>query len=217
MISRPEVCFVSGWAGTDSLLCARSVHSTPADDSVFAGLDAAYDSGCRDFIGHSLGAMLLLEYALRRPCRKLVLLSGTPCYVGELGAPESEVRAMRAALERNRESLLKGFFRRAASPWIMSSEVEDSLVERAGAFSTEALSQGLEYLRRTDLSAAVPSVDIPVLLLHGAQDRITPVRAAEHLRLLLPSAQLHIFPAAGHLIHLEKHDEIAPAIEEFLR
>lgn len=70
---------------------------------------------------------------------------------------------------------------------------------------------------RVDLSARLPQVQIPTLLLWGDADAISPVGVGERLAELLPRAKLVVFAAGTHDLVLERADEVAPQIEAHLR
>lgn len=56
----------------------------------------------------------------------------------------------------------------------------------------------------------------PVLILHGAEDRVVPAGNAELLAARIPGARLHIFPRAGHLFLWECAEEANREIAAFL-
>ena len=60
-------------------------------------------------------------------------------------------------------------------------------------------------------------ITCPTLVLWGQQDRILPVRSAQHFAADLPCADLHIFPDCGHAPHLEYPDETAACIERWIK
>ncbi|HVB48266.1 MAG TPA: alpha/beta fold hydrolase [Burkholderiales bacterium] len=67
-----------------------------------------------------------------------------------------------------------------------------------------------------DLSAKLPSITIPVLLLWGDSDPISPVRVGEHLASILPCAHLHVIPGGDHDLVETHASVIAPLIDELL-
>jgi poly(3-hydroxyoctanoate) depolymerase len=69
---------------------------------------------------------------------------------------------------------------------------------------------------RMDLSARLPTLHVPVLLLWGDADPISPVRVGERLAELLPCAKLVVFAAGTHDLVSERADEVAPYIEAHL-
>jgi pimeloyl-ACP methyl ester carboxylesterase len=70
---------------------------------------------------------------------------------------------------------------------------------------------------REDLSARIPSIRAPVLLLWGDRDPISPVAVGERLAALLPTASLRIIPGGEHDFPVTHAAEVAPLIERFLR
>ena len=70
---------------------------------------------------------------------------------------------------------------------------------------------------RADLTAELPRVMQPTLLLWGDNDPISPAGVGEHLRRLLPNARLHIVKGGGHNIAQTHAAELAPLIEAHLK
>ncbi|MFQ5937667.1 MAG: alpha/beta fold hydrolase [Acidiferrobacterales bacterium] len=62
----------------------------------------------------------------------------------------------------------------------------------------QALRAGLQLLSQADLRAQVASIDIPVALVHGSDDQIVPIGAAQHLMAQLPRATLVAIEGGGH-------------------
>jgi pimeloyl-ACP methyl ester carboxylesterase len=54
--------------------------------------------------------------------------------------------------------------------------------------------------------------DVPVHVMVGTRDRLTPPRYAHRIREGLPQAQLTLFPDAGHMLPLERADGVASRI-----
>ncbi|TNC08897.1 alpha/beta hydrolase [Methylobacterium terricola] len=61
-----------------------------------------------------------------------------------------------------------------------------------------------------DLSAQIPSIDAPALLLWGDADPISPVAVGQRLASLLPQARLRVIPGADHDL-ARTHAEIVAA------
>jgi pimeloyl-ACP methyl ester carboxylesterase len=68
----------------------------------------------------------------------------------------------------------------------------------------------------TDLSARLPEITEPVLLLWGDEDPISPVAVGERLAELLPSSELVVLAGGTHDLGLERADEVAALIERHL-
>jgi pimeloyl-ACP methyl ester carboxylesterase len=67
-----------------------------------------------------------------------------------------------------------------------------------------------------DLSAELPRITQPVLLLWGDRDPISPVSVGEYLLRLLPNARLYVVKGGEHDLVEARAEEIAPIIERHL-
>jgi pimeloyl-ACP methyl ester carboxylesterase len=56
---------------------------------------------------------------------------------------------------------------------------------------------------------------MPVLIVHGEEDRLVPVSNARELARLIPHAELKTMPNAGHLLGTDAEQESAGALLEF--
>ncbi|MFZ2095873.1 MAG: alpha/beta hydrolase [Anaerolineales bacterium] len=63
----------------------------------------------------------------------------------------------------------------------------------------------------------ISQIKSPVLIVHGAKDRIVPVKNAHLLKAKLPQARLVIFPDAGHAAPIQFADEFNATVAQFLK
>jgi pimeloyl-ACP methyl ester carboxylesterase len=68
----------------------------------------------------------------------------------------------------------------------------------------------------TDLTSPLPQLTLPVLLLWGETDPISPVAVGERLAALLPRSRLKLIPSADHDLGLLQADQVAPLIDAHL-
>lgn len=61
-----------------------------------------------------------------------------------------------------------------------------------------ALQSGLNILSTADLRPLAGELDLPVLLMGGAKDRLVSPRALENVAALLPDAKVEVMPNCGH-------------------
>jgi pimeloyl-ACP methyl ester carboxylesterase len=59
-------------------------------------------------------------------------------------------------------------------------------------------------------------IDVPTLLVWGANDRLLPPQYADAWRTLIPGATAVVFPDCGHLPQVEKAAEFVSALESFI-
>jgi magnesium chelatase accessory protein len=114
-----------------------------------------------------------------------------------------ELFAMRTRLPGEVASFLK---RATASPIdARGIELYERLLHTSGH-----IGGALALMANWDLNpleAALPGLDLPVLLVHGARDATIPASTSRTVAGRLPDGRLHILPELGHLAHEE-----APAV-----
>ncbi len=174
-------------------------------------------------VGHSMGGAVALGLAVLRPeavaarVRGIVLLNSTARGPADDRLHRAWVRALDwPVLERvsshpvHGAVLTRGNF--GAAP--RRSDVEAARL--IGLQSPVAARRGFaRRLLGTDLSADLGSVEVPVLVLAGAVDRVVPPGESTRLVKLLPHADLHVFRGAGHMLPMERSAEITDRIVEF--
>ena len=126
-------------------------------------------------------------------------------YVESLAAPHSGEREAR----------------RWASPNLGASPAQASLAPAPRPDGQVELSYSPEWEAAIyhsgppDVWAELPRLRVPALLIYGAQsDTFTP-RALADMRRVLPNVIYHRIEAAGHLVPLERPDEVAQVIQSF--
>ena len=162
----------------------------------------------------SMGGLLAFE-RLPSSCEKVVLLSGTACFCKKegytCGTAERILDRMIAQLEQDPTSLLDAFFSNVHAPQKPSRQ---NRLYPPTDFN--ALREGLLYLRDTDLRSLIPSLQLPVLLMHGIADQIIPVDAAHWLDQHLPESQLITYESLGHALAAHAFEQTMQAAEHFL-
>jgi len=69
---------------------------------------------------------------------------------------------------------------------------------------------------RWNVEAELPELDLPVLLVWGAKDRIMHPRIGNQYLKALPQAEMLVVPDAGHSPHLEHPNIFASVLEQFV-
>jgi pimeloyl-ACP methyl ester carboxylesterase len=64
--------------------------------------------------------------------------------------------------------------------------------------------------------AELPGLRMPVLLLWGGQDQITPLKEARAMHALIPDSRLEIVPGCGHLAPDQCAKDFGPRMVHFL-
>ncbi len=69
---------------------------------------------------------------------------------------------------------------------------------------------------RPDSSLLLPTIDIPTLVLVGAEDTLTPPEEARDIHTSIANSRLVEIPAAGHISNLERPDAFNAAVREWM-
>jgi pimeloyl-ACP methyl ester carboxylesterase len=117
------------------------------------------------------------------------------------------------------EALVRAYVRGAAfRP--LAAEQEDMLVgpwlgEAGQAAFYRQIAQADQ--RFTDeIEGRYPDLDLPVAIVWGEQDEWIPVDRAHRLASLIPGAELHLVPNAGHLIQLDAPEALTDILQRRL-
>ncbi|WP_439486839.1 alpha/beta fold hydrolase [Blastomonas fulva] len=98
----------------------------------------------------------------------------------------------------------------------------EEMYQAFAATEPEAFIKGTESIEQTDLSPLLPKINVPVLLLAGAEDNMTPFNPAPSgvgfsvIKTLLPDCELHVLDDCGHYLVLEQPERATQLATEFL-
>jgi pimeloyl-ACP methyl ester carboxylesterase len=67
-----------------------------------------------------------------------------------------------------------------------------------------------------DVTERINEIHQPALIVCGAEDKMTPMRNSQFLASSLPAAVVKVIPNAGHMVMLEKPQEVVAALMGFL-
>jgi pimeloyl-ACP methyl ester carboxylesterase len=94
-------------------------------------------------------------------------------------------------------------------------------VEREGAKLVENEPAGIRLaaravFRRAGVREGLRDVRVPVVVIHGGEDRAIPRLAAERMVSAIPGATLKMLPRAGHLSAVEEPERVSELLLELL-
>ena len=183
-------------------------------------------------IGVSMGGGIALGFALRSRQRvnRLVLVDSyglqTTAPVHRLSYLFIQMPLLNeitwALLSRNRvmtRAALRSIFH---NPRVVSEELVDEIYAevrktRAGrAFIAFQRSEVLWGGLRTVYVGRLCEINVPTLIVHGAEDRLVPIDCARQAHRLIKDSQLHVMADCGHWPQREKPDEFNRVVSQFL-
>ncbi|MEW5423788.1 alpha/beta fold hydrolase [Amorphus sp. 3PC139-8] len=90
-----------------------------------------------------------------------------------------------------------------------------ALLDDVRANDPEAMVAMWDSLAQQDFRALQPTLDLPVLLIHGAKSRIYDLAVGRHQVAQFPRAELEIFKQSGHSPHLEEPEAFIRLLGDF--
>jgi 2-hydroxymuconate-semialdehyde hydrolase len=171
-------------------------------------------------VGHSMGGAVALSLAATRPERVTAVVGVSA--MGAPGAPLSEdldaLWGAEPGTEGAHDMLSRLFHDQSLVTASAVAARAEAMVAGAAAYASLFPPPRQRWSDDLTLTAeAVAAVTAPVLLVHGAQDRVTPLRtAALPLLDLLPDVRLHVLGRCGHGPFVEHPDEFRWVVSEFL-
>jgi pimeloyl-ACP methyl ester carboxylesterase len=161
-------------------------------------------------VGHSMGGAIVQALAVTHPevVRGIVLV-GT-------GARLKVLPAVLDGINKNFEETVRRIvlyaFSRNASPELIEAGVEYLLGCRPRVLYGDFLA-----CDRFDFMEEVRKIDLPALILCGAEDEMTPVKYSEFLHQQIRFSRLEILPGAGHMVMMESPEAFNRKLKEFIR
>lgn len=181
-----------------------------AEDAL-AVLTTAGESSAHWF-GLSLGGMVLQELALAHPeAVRSLILAATHCGGRTSTRPltEEEKASLAGSPYRRLANLYDSAFLLEHADWVAEDQ------KRFGKVPLHALTRQDQAAARHQACERLRDLSRPVLILHGAQDRMIPVDRARQLHELIPGSELRILPG-GHQFHSESFEAVVEAVNDFI-
>lgn len=165
-------------------------------------------------VGHSMGSLIALETAARHPAKV-----GALSLIGTAATMTVGPDLLKAA-EANDHSAVD-----MVSIWGLGSHAElggslaPGLWMHSGA--QRVLEQGRPGVLFNDLSAcnsyqnalaAAAQINIPATVILGERDMMTPLKAGKALAAALPNSRTVVLAGAGHMMMVERPDELLAAL-----
>lgn len=175
-------------------------------------------------VGWSLGAQLALHLAVQASAKvdRLVLIGASPRFVQAddwpAALPTATLDEFRHHFDLDPAATQRRFVALQSLGDAARRDVSATLgaaLTPADAAHHAALATGLRLLAENDLRTLASRVPQPVRLLHGSEDKLMPVAAAEWLADALPHGRLSVFRQTGHAPFVSRPADCATLIESF--
>jgi pimeloyl-ACP methyl ester carboxylesterase len=160
--------------------------------------------------GHSLGGAIAMTMALHRPeqIEGLILIGS--------GARLRVLPNILEGIFDKREETLRLIASLSFAPGNLPALREEGYTTMAACLSN-IIHRDFAACNNFDIMSALPSISAPTLVICGLEDALTPVKYSKYLADNIPRAQLAIIQGAGHMVMMEKPDEMSDAIAAFCK
>lgn len=164
-----------------------------------------------NIIGNSLGGHVALVYCSRHHdmVRSLVLTGSSGLYENAFGGgfPRREDK------EFIRKKVAVTFHDPKHADDALVDEVYETINDKAKLIRILSLAKSAI---RHNMATEIPKLKMPVLLIWGKQDIITPPHVAEEFHSLIPHSELHWIDDCGHAAMMEQPDKFNSILERWL-
>lgn len=172
--------------------------------------------------GVSMGGMIVQRMAIDHPSRVLSMTSIMSAPSGDVVAtpeamavisnpppsPQADYEAFIAHGMRNARTIGS-----PAYPWTDAELRERVIAEHARAFNPAGVGRQRAAIGADgDRTAELQKLDLPVVVLHGADDPLVQPIGGEQTAAAIPGAELRVIPGMGHDLPPGLHDTFAEAI-----
>lgn len=163
-------------------------------------------------IGNSLGGHIAQLYYLRYPekVKSMTLTGSSGLFENSLG----DTYPRKGDYEYIRKKTEATFYDPKFATKEQIDEVFEIVNNREKAIRIVVLARSA---LRHNLRDEVPKMNLPVCLIWGKNDNITPSFVAEEFHKLLPNAELHLLEKCGHAAMMEHPGEFNTIYEKFLK
>ena len=177
------------------------------------------------YIGWSLGSLLCNFIAAQYPQRvaKLVAIAATPKFTQSNswrhGVPAEQFERFANDLSINIRVVLEAFL--ALQVRRTKTARTTLMTMRQHIFASplphpDALAEGLNILRYTDMRLQLKCIEVPLLWVLGERDPLVPITIIDELAELSPLSEITVIPGAGHAPFVSHTENFIDVIMTFL-
>jgi 3-oxoadipate enol-lactonase len=170
--------------------------------------------------GLSMGGYVAMAYCQKYPMDlKGLMLVDTKAEADTSAGKEGRMKMIELVRKQGSGAVAEEMMPKMLSPKTPRSglQVAQKLRQIMEACPAQTIEHALLALRdRPDRTEMLASIAVPVLIVVGQADAITPPQVAQAMNEKIPRAELVVIPDAGHMSPMEKPTEMNDATRRFL-
>lgn len=171
--------------------------------------------------GLSMGGYVAFELWRRAPSRITGLaLIDTKAEADSPAAAQARVQSSETIRTGGMEAVVDGMLERVLGATTRATRpaVVEHVRRMILATKPEGARAALDALRTRPSSVAnLGGISVPVVIVVGDEDELTPVAASQEMAAAIPRSELRVLKGAGHVTSLESPEEVTQALEDLLR
>lgn len=172
-------------------------------------------------VGCSMGGYVLFE-----------MLKSAPRYISAIGLVSTRAGADNEEGRRNRQKMIDQADREGVEaiaaqmvPKLLGPTTQRERPELAADVRTLVMGNTAGRIKaavtammeRKDSTQLLEKIDVPALVVHGAEDALIPPSEAEGMHRAIRNSQLELIPSSGHLPNLEQPERFDGVLWPFLK
>jgi len=163
--------------------------------------------------GHSMGGAIALSYYLRYPSKVHgLILIGT-------GARLRVLPVILDLTQKNYTQFIKmmdnaGFHKETCKN---NKELVKEVAKNMAQIAPHIAFCDFSICNQFDIMERLGEISVPTLIICGDDDKLTPLKYSKYLQEYIKDSTLHIVKEAGHLVMLEKGEEVNTLIKSFIK
>jgi len=170
--------------------------------------------------GFSMGGYIALNAIEKYPERfTALLLCDTNCTDDTPEVKEKRIKAIESIKEKGLEQYAEESLKKLFAPVSYSKHIEEIAIVKEMIMKTprQSLYKTLQGLtERKETCTKLHEIKVPVLIMVGKEDEITPPDAALSMHEKIKGSTIHIIDHAGHLSNMENSKEFNNQLTGFL-
>jgi len=163
-------------------------------------------------VGHSLGAAIALQFAVDHSEK----IAGIVCLGGGMKMPVNPfmlefLKTNPADMPAEITELICKFSLAKENRSRLSAVLQKNVSQS----KVNILYGDLSACNELDLTGEAEKISVPVLIVCGAEDKMTPPNLSRELAVKIKDSSLEIIASAGHMVMLEQPAELEKALDKF--
>ena len=170
--------------------------------------------------GLSMGGYIALNFQKKYPeFVEALILCDTQCISDSKEVNEGRLLQIHDIEENGPEAFNEKFVKKVFCEESLTEKKElvEELTKVVNSNSPHIIAEGLRALSsRSDTCTSLSEIDVPILIICGREDQVTPLQQSENMHHAADQSTLRVIEKAGHVSNLEQPEVFNQHLKDFL-